>query len=278
MLVNLEFLKKAQRGHFAIGGFNITALETALAISEAAEELKSPVILQISEKTIDYMGLDLAFTVAKTLADRALVPISVHLDHGKNIDLVNKALDIGFPSVMVDVSKFDKDKRIPMVREIVKKAHKLNATVEAEEDAIGGKEDYIEGKIIYTDPRRAEFFVKETGCDAFAVSIGSVHGKPLPDEHLDLDLLVRISRVVKIPLVLHGASATPPKIIREAIQRGICKFNIDTDLRIAFTDGLRSALKEGELYDPRDELKVAKEKVKEKVIEKIKLFGSNGQS
>ena len=277
MLVNLNFLKKAQKEHFAIGGFNITALETALAIVEAAEEEKSPVILQISEKTIDYMSLEVAFAISKTLADKAKVPVAIHFDHGKNFPLVEQALKIGFPSVMLDVSSLGKANRIPFVKKFVKLAHRMGATVEVEEDAIGGKEDYVTGGVTLTDPKRAEQFVRETECDAFAVAIGSVHGKPMPNEHLYFDLLSEIRAEVKVPLVLHGASSTPPEKIREAIKLGICKFNIDTDLRVAFTNGLRKALKEGDLYDPRDELTVAKDEVKKVVKEKIKLFGSSGK-
>ncbi len=278
MLVNLKkILEKADKEHYAIGGFNITTLETALGIIQAAEEEKSPVILQISEKTIDYMGLDLAAAIAKTLADRASVPVAVHFDHGRNFDLVKQSIDFGFSSVMLDVSKIEKDERISFVKNFVTMAHKHQVTVEAEEDIIGGKEDYIDGKHWhFTDPKRAAQFVKETNLDCFAVSIGNSHGKPQPHEEFDLDLLTKINDAVPVPLVLHGASSTPDKLIREAISRGVCKINIDTDLRIAFTDELRETLHDDQkMYDPRDELKPSIEQVKETVIKKIRLFGSD---
>lgn len=279
MLVNLKkILWDADQEHYAVGGFNITSLETALGIIEAAEAEQSPVILQISEKTIDYMGLDLAYAISKTLADRTALPICVHFDHGRNFPLVEEAIKIGFPSVMIDASKMDQEERIPFVKDFVQKAHRQQVSVEAEEDVIGGREDYIEGKgWRFTDPKRAAVFVKETNLDCFAVSIGNSHGKALADEDFDLDLLTDINNAVDVPLVLHGASSTPDKLIREAIARGVCKINIDTDLRVAFSDQLRETLNDKDLYDPRDELKPSIKEVKEVVIAKIRLFGSNGK-
>lgn len=280
MLVNMKkMLAEADTGRYAIGGFNITALETALGIIEAAQIEKSPVILQISEKTIEYMGLDLAFAVAKVLADRASIPIAIHFDHGRNFPLVTKALEIGFTSAMLDVSKLPVGERIPFVKKFVEDAHKRHVTIEAEEDVIGGKEDYEAGQgWRFTDPKRAAIFVKETNVDCFAVSIGNTHGKPLPDEKFDLELLAAINQTVSVPLVLHGASSMPDRLIREAIANGVCKINIDTDLRIAFTDELRETLDNEKVYDPRDELKPSIAEVKDKVIEKIRLFGSNGKT
>ncbi len=280
MLVNIKkMLAHADEKHYAIGGFNITSLETAMAIIAAAEEEHSPVILQISEKTIDYMGLDLAFAIAKTLVDRVEVPVAIHFDHGRNFPMCEDAIKIGFSSIMLDVSKMPVAERIPFISDFVKRAHRRGVTVEVEEDMIGGREDYIKGQSgHFTDPKRAAELVAQTGMDAFAVSIGSVHGKPLPNEHLDLDLLAEINRVVTVPLVLHGASSTPEPIIREAISRGVCKINIDTDLRLAFTRELRRTLKDTDVFDPRDELAPTKEEVKAVVIEKIRLFGSNGQA
>lgn len=280
MLVNLKhMLQKADDGHYAIGGFNITSLETALAIIEAAEQEKSPVILQVSEKTIEYMGLDVAFAIAKTLADRAPVPVAIHFDHGRNFPLVGQAIEIGFTSIMLDVSHLHERERIPFVKEFVKKAHRRSVTVEVEEDVIGGKEDYIDGKHWhYTDPERAAIFAKETLCDAFAVSIGNSHGKPQPHEAFDLKLLSAINQAVSVPLVLHGASSTPDHLIRDAISRGVCKINIDTDLRLAFTKELRHNLAEHEdMYDPRDELAPTIAEVKDAVVDKIRLFGSNNK-
>ncbi|MEK7548549.1 MAG: class II fructose-bisphosphate aldolase [Patescibacteria group bacterium] len=280
MLVNLQaVLEPAVKGRYAVGGFNITGLETALAIAEAAEREKSPVIFQISAKTIDYMGLDLAAAIGLTLANRLKVPAVVHLDHGTDLELAEQALKGGFSSIMLDVSRVPVKERIPIVRDFVQRAKKKNVSVEAEEDAIGGREDYVIGdRSHFTEPKRASEFVRLTGCAAYAVSIGSTHGQPLPNEKLDLELLSEIARSVPVPLVLHGASSTPITIIREAISRGISKINIDTDLRLAFTGQLRRTLRNDDLIDPRDELKPAREEVCRVVREKMRLFGSSGQA
>jgi len=180
---------------------------------------------------------------------------------------------------MLDVSKMERGDRISFVKEFVVKAHRRKITVEAEEDQIGGREDYVDGnRGHFTDPKRAYQFVKETDVDCFAVSIGSTHGKPLPNEKLDLDLLKEIDEAVDVPLVLHGASSTDEDVIRQAIKLGICKINIDTDLRLAFTRELRRTLKDPDIYDPRDELKPSREEVQEEVVRHMQLFGSSGQA
>lgn len=281
MLVNLrQILSRAQAERYAVGGFNMTTLESAQAIVEAAASENSPVILQISEKTIEYMGLPLAFAVARTCAESVTVPVVIHFDHGKNWPLLESALKIGFSSIMIDASKTPINQRILLVKDFVNKAHRSGATVEAEEDVIGGVEDYVDGEgWQLTDPKRASKFVSETRCDAFAVSIGSSHGKPLPNEKLDFELLKQIRSVVKVPLVLHGASSTPQEVIREVIAQGIVKINIDTDLRLAFSSQLRTTLgADDEVYDPREYLSSAREAVKEAVVAKIRLFGSNNKA
>jgi fructose-bisphosphate aldolase class II len=280
MLVNTgRILLAAQAGRYAVGGFNITSLESALGIIAGAEAEKSPVILQVSEKTVDYMSLEVAYAIARALADKSPLPVAVHLDHGKNFELAERALRQGFSSIMLDVSKLPLAERIPKVRAFVTKAHKNGATVEAEEDIIGGREDYVQGDHGHlTNPKRAKVFVAESGCDSFAVSIGESHGKPVPGEKLDLELLSEIRAAVTVPLVLHGASSTDPQIIREAVSRGICKINIDTDLRLAFTRQLRETLKEPDIYDPRDELRPGIGEITDVVREKIRLFGSSGKA
>ena len=280
MLVNLsQILQKADEGNYAIGGFNITTLESAMAIVEAGEQEQSPIILQISEKTIDYMGLDLAFAIAKTLADRADIPVAIHFDHGRNFELVQKAMEIGFSSIMLDVSQLARDERIPFVKDFTARAHHRSVTVEAEEDQIGGREDYVDGnRGHFTDPKRATQFVSQNDVDCFAVSIGSTHGKPLPNEKLDLDLLKEIDKAVDVPLVLHGASSTDENVIRQAIKLGICKINIDTDLRLAFTRELRRTLKDPDIYDPREELAPSRDEIRAEVRRHIRLFGSNNKA
>jgi len=280
MLVNSKkLLKQARAEQFAVGAFNITSLETALGIIAAAEEEKSPVILAISEKTIDYMGLEVVYAISRSLADKATVPVTIHFDHGRNFPLVWRAVEIGFSSVMLDVSKMDTNKRIPFVKKFAERCHVRNVSVEVEEDVIGGVEDYIKGNDkAKTDPDRAELFAQKTGCDVFAVSIGNRHGKAMPNETLDVELLTKIAEKVSLPLVLHGASSTDPKLTRQVISKGVAKINIDTDLRLAFEKSVRGTLHDTKLYDPRDILKPSIEAVKKTVVEKIRLFGSNNKA
>jgi fructose-bisphosphate aldolase class II len=181
---------------------------------------------------------------------------------------------------MLDVSHVAENERIKFVKDFVTMAHKKRVTVEVEEDIIGGREDFETGHHWrFTDPKRAQQFTELTGVDCFAISIGNTHGKPLPNETFDLPLISEINNVVKVPLVLHGASSTPDHLIREAISRGVCKINIDTDLRMAFSTELRRELKTDEdVYDPRDILTPTVEAVKETVIKKIRLFGSDGKA
>jgi fructose-bisphosphate aldolase class II len=202
----------------------------------------------------------------------------VHFDHGRNFPLVRQAIDAGFTSAMLDVSHVEEHERIKFVKDFVKMAHRRRVTIEVEEDIIGGREDYESGHgWKFTDPKRARQFTEATSVDCYAVSIGNTHGKPLPHETFDLGLISQINEVVTVPLVLHGASSTPDNLIREAISRGICKINIDTDLRMSFNKELRHTLKvDDDIYDPRDILTPTIAAVKETVITKMRLFGSSG--
>lgn len=281
MFVTLnEILPEARKKGYAVGAFNTANLEITQAIIEAAQEEKSPVIIQTSEKAIEYAGLDVLFGMIKAVAAHVDVPVVIHLDHGKTLDLINQVIEIGYTSVMIDASQFAEEERPKVAAEVTKKAHAKGLSVEGERDKLRGTEDDVkgaEGKM--TDPLEAKQFVEKTGVDAFAVSIGNAHGKPLPDERLDLDLLERIAEAVSVPLTLHGASSTPKEMIKQAISLGIAKINIDTDLRISFTGALREVLSNHpEIYDPREELGPAREAVKNMVKEKMRLFGSSGRA
>jgi fructose-bisphosphate aldolase class II len=281
MLVTLrEILPRARREGYAVGAFNTANMEITQAIIEAAEEERSPVIIQTSEKAIEYAGLGVLFGMIKTLAMSTRVPIVIHLDHGKTISVIDEVMEAGYTSVMIDASQVPEEERIKVAKEVAAKAHAKGLSVEGERDQLRGKEDDVkgaEGKL--TEPDEAFRFVKETGIDAFAVSIGNAHGKPLPNEQLDLNRLGRIAERVDIPLTLHGASSTPEPLIKKAISLGVAKINIDTDLRVAFTGALRDILSNHpEIYDPREELGPAREAVKQMVREKMKVFGSSGKA
>lgn len=305
MLVNLNsLLPQARKNGCAIGAFNFNDMEFLQAILEAAQELKSPVILQTSEKAIEYMGLDYLYAMAVPAAKKAPVPVVLHLDHGKDLILIKKIIQDGYyTSVMFDGSTLPDGENIKKTQEIVKLAHQKNISVEAELGLLKGIEDKITSTKCYlTDPKQAAEFVKKTNCDALAVAIGTSHGayKFKGKPKLDLKRLKQIAELVKIPLVLHGASRVSPKLlaklkkncrqlkdcdrlagargvpnaqIKKAVKLGIVKINIDTDLRLAFTAAERKVLlTDKKAVDPREYLGAGREAVKNVVKEKIKLF------
>ncbi len=311
MLVTLKkVLQKAQKEHYAVGAFNVNNLEILQGIIRAAEKMHSPVIFQTSEGAIQYAGLEYLFGLMQ-IASKVKIPVVIHLDHGKNIELIKKCIKIGYSSVMFDGSSLPLSENVALSQEIVRLASKYGASVEAEIGVLRGIEDFIQvpkQRAYLTDPKDAEEFVHLTKCDALAVAIGTSHGayKFKGESKLDFTRLHEIQKRVKIPLVLHGASGIPHNIvsyaqkhcktlhscarlegahgvsniaIRNAIRMGICKINIDTDLRIAFTGGVLNTLFENKkVFDPRIYLGKGQELVQEVVEEKMRLFGSAGKA
>lgn len=276
MLVTLnKVLRIAQEQKFAVGAFNVYNLESVQAVISAAEKMKAPVIVQTSEKAIAYAGIAELAGLIKTRAKESPVPVVFHLDHGRTHDLLYDCLEHGYTSVMFDGSHLPYKDNIHWTKEVVRRAHRKGISVEAEIGTVGGVEDDVSAEEGLTDPVTAAEFARETHCDALAIGIGNNHGKPKKGERLHLDVLARIRQTVHTPLVLHGASSTPDDKIKEAIRLGITKINIDTDLRVAFSEAERAVLeKDKEIYDPRAILTPAKEAMEETVMQKIALFGS----
>jgi len=302
MLVNLNhILPKARKSHYAVGHFNTSNLEITQAIISAAEELNAPVIIGISEKAITYAGLRQISEIVRSLAEKSKIPVVLHLDHGPSFELARECIYAGFTSVMIDVSHLPYRENLKITRKVVQYAHKRNVSVEAEIGRLAGIEDDIKikkGDAIYTDPAEAKRFARESKCDALAIAIGTSHGayKFKGTPRLRIDVLKEIADEVKIPLVLHGASGVkqrwvnyvnsfggkiehakgvPDKLIKEAVKNGIAKINVDTDIRIAFTAGIREYLVRNPAdFDPRKILGAGRDKVREIVSEKIKLFSS----
>lgn len=301
---NLELQKKAKEGGYAIPAFNTSNLEITQAIIEVAEEMRSPVIIATSPSAMKYAGAKEISAIVHSLATEASIPVSFHLDHGKDLETVISALRYGWTSVMIDGSHLSLEENIAITKEVVRIAHSIGVSVEAELGRIGGKEDLVsvsEREATFTDPDEAVSFVEETGCDTLAVAIGTSHGayKFKGEPKLDFDRLSEIASKVAAPLVLHGASSVVPELvekaerygatlgkpkgvpekdIKEAVRRGITKVNIDTDIRLAFTAGIRELLaKNPDVFDPRKILKSAKEEIKRVVASKIELLGSGGR-
>lgn len=267
MLVNLkDLLKRAYQRKVAIGAFNAYNLETVKAIIEAAESLNAPVIVETTPKAIRYADLRYLSNLIKNIASDVKIPVVLHLDHGLSIEMVEDCLEAGYTSIMIDGSHLPFLENVALTKRAVELASKKGIPVEGE---LGTITEHLR----FTNPEEVPEFVRRTGVSSLAISFGSSHGHA-PKEELNLGLLSKIKRKTSIPLVLHGASGVSDVDIKGAIQRGIAKVNVDTDLRIAFTNGIQEALKERQFIDPRDYLNNAKESVKKIVEEKILLFGS----
>ena len=280
MIVNLKpLLLKAQKEGYAVGAFNTNNMEITKAIITAAEELNSPVIVSISEGGLTYGGEVLVEQV-KYLARKSSIPVVVHLDHGKSLEIINKAIKAGFSSVMLDASAFTFEKNLSLTQAAVKIAKKKRISIEAELGTIGGsKSGEKSASIIYPSLEQVKLFVKKAKVDALALGLGTSHGIPVPHEHVEQKLLQEVSKNIKTPIVLHGASNLPKAVIRQAIRNGVVKINIDTELRQAFTESIRKFLGENKKeIDPRKYLIVAQTSVKQVVKDKIKLFGSDNKA
>jgi fructose-bisphosphate aldolase class II len=303
LVTNRDLLLPARQKAYAVGAFNINNLESLLAVAEAAVEEKSPVIVAVTPSAIKYAGLAYLAKIAKTAAETALVPMSLHLDHGENFETASKCIEAGFTSVMIDGSFLKFEENVALTKRVVDFAHSKGVTVEAELGRLAGVEESTveEREAVLTDPSAAKEFVEKTGVDALAVAIGTSHGayKFKAEPKLDFERLKFIKEKVDVPLVLHGASSVPQWIIekavkygaelagakgipedniKKAISLGIAKINIDTDLRLAFTATIREFLANSpKEFDPRKILGSAKEAMKEVVKGKMRLFGSSGK-
>ena len=275
-----ELLLKAQKENYAVGAFNVENMEMVQAVIEAAEELQSPVIMQTTPSTLKYADADYFYANVATAAKKASVPVVLHLDHGSSFELAMKVFRAGYTSIMIDGSHSVFEENIEITKAVVEVCHPANVPVEAELGKVGGKEDDLDGGAGgYTDPAEAAEFVERTGVDFLAVAIGTAHGVYKGIPKLDLERLSEIREAVSVPLVLHGTSGVPDDTVKECIKRGICKVNYATDLRIAFTEGVKSVLEEKpETIDPKKYNAMGRENVKKYVMEKILVCGSKNRA
>ncbi|PHV72134.1 fructose-1,6-bisphosphate aldolase, class II [Sporanaerobium hydrogeniformans] len=279
LVTSEQILKAAQEGGYAIGAFNVENMEMVQAAVEAAEELRAPIMLQTTSSTVRYASVEQFYANAKAMADKASVPVVMHLDHGDSFELAMQALRAGYTSIMIDGSHYSFEENIALTKRVVDAARPNAIPVEAELGKVGGKEDDLEVKDAgYTDPLEAKEFVERTGVDSLAVAIGTAHGFYSGTPKLDIDRLSEIRKVINIPLVLHGASGLSDEDVIECIKRGICKVNFATELRVAFSEGVKSVLaKNPETFDPKAYLKVGRSNVKELVKNRIKVCGCQGK-
>ncbi len=304
LVTNKEIMSTAAAKGYAIGAFNINNLEILQAVIEATVEEKSPAIIAVTPSASKYGGLEYLSCLVRTAAKSISQPVSLHLDHGTDIEIVKQCISAGFTSVMIDASHLNFEENVSTTKKVVDLAHPKGVSVEAELGRLAGiEESKVEEKeAILTDPNAAMDFVKRTGVDALAVAIGTSHGayKFKMEPKLDFERLDAIRKRVDVLLVLHGASSVPQWIIqkaqkygaeltgakgipedhiKKAISLGISKINIDTDLRLAFTGAVREVLATSpKEFDPRKILGPAKNAIKEVVKQKMQLFGSSGRT
>lgn len=269
-----EMLKKAQQGKYAVGAFNAENMEMVQAIVAAAEAEHAPVIIQTTPGTLKYADAMIFAGQASRLAAAASVPVALHLDHGNSFELAEYCVRQGYTSVMIDGSLLPFEENVALSRRVVEMAG--DTPVEAELGTVGGKEDSHEASMSYTDPAQAEEFVRRTGVYSFAPAIGTAHGVYKSTPKIDLERLSEIAARVDAPLVLHGTSGVPDETVRACIERGICKVNYATDLRITFTNAVKAYIAENpNAFDPKKYLGAARADVTERVRELIRVCGSN---
>lgn len=276
LVTTKKMLLEAQKNHYAVGAFNVENMEMVQAVIAAAEEMHSPIIIQTTPSTLKYASPELYLANVKALANKAEVPIAIHLDHGNSFELAMQTFRCGYTSIMIDGSQKPFEENIALTSAVVRAAHAANISVEAELGSVGGKEDSLDnGEDGYTDPSKAKEFVERSGCDSLAVAIGTAHGVYKHAPKLDLNRLSAIREVVDIPLVLHGTSGVDDEVVKECVQRGICKVNYATDLRIAYTRGVKEVLAENpDTIDPKKYGARGREYVKQYVMEKMQVVGS----
>lgn len=274
-----DILLQAQRGGYAVGAFNVENMEMAQAVIRAAAELSAPVILQTTPSTLRYASAKTFSAIVTQLAAQAPVPVALHLDHGSSFEMARQALEAGYSSVMIDGSKEAFERNIQLTRQVVEAAKKYPVPVEAELGKVGGKEDDLEAESdAYTDPEQARIFVEQTGVDSLAIAIGTAHGVYQGEPKLDVGRLREIREVVTIPLVLHGASGLSDDSVKECIRAGICKVNFATELRIAYSNGVKETLEDiPETFDPKIYGKNGRERVKNLVKDRMMTCGCQGK-
>lgn len=298
LVTTKEMFEKSMKEGYAIGAFNVNNMEIIQAIVDAAQEEKSPVILQASSSAIKYARPNYLKRMVEAAVEETDIPIALHLDHGPDFETCKQCIDNGFTSVMIDGSKYDFEENVALTKKVVEYAHPRGVVVEAELGKLAGVEDDVnvaDSDAKYTDPEQAREFVERTGCDSLAIAIGTSHGayKFKGDAKLRFDILTQIKeKIPNTPIVLHGASTVIPELVEQcnkyggdipgakgvpdemlnqASKLGVSKINVDTDLRLAMTASIRKVFaEEPSAFDPRKYLTPARETIKQTVKHKIR--------
>ena len=279
LTTTVSMLRKAQEQGFAVGAFNVENMEMAQAIISAAEELGAPVILQTTPSTVSYAGTGMYAAMVAALAQEASVPVAMHLDHGDSFALCAQALRSGYTSVMIDGSKLPLEENIALTYKVSEMCAAVGVPVEGEIGRVGGKEDDLESDGGYTIPEEAVRFEKESGLFSMAVGVGTAHGFYKEKPQLNKELITTLRGMLQAPMVLHGASGLSDEDVKDCIRRGICKVNFATELRAAYTEGVKAVLAENpKTFDPKAYGKEARQRVKSLVMERMLVCGCDGKA
>lgn len=279
LTTTVSMLRNAQEQGFAVGAFNVENMEMAQAIISAAEELRAPVILQTTPSTVRYAGTGMYAAMVAALAQEASVPVAMHLDHGDSFALCAQALRSGYTSVMIDGSKLPLEENIALTYKVSEMCAAVGVPVEGEIGRVGGKEDDLESDGGYTIPEEAVCFEKESGLFSMAVGVGTAHGFYKEKPQLNKELITTLRGMLQAPMVLHGASGLSDEDVKDCIRRGICKVNFATELRAAYTEGVKAVLAENpKTFDPKAYGKEARQRVKALVMERMLVCGCDGKA
>ena len=279
LTTTVSMLRKAQEQGFAVGAFNVENMEMAQAIISAAEELCAPVILQTTPSTVRYAGTGMYAAMVAALAQEATVPVAMHLDHGDSFALCAQALRSGYTSVMIDGSKLPLEENIALTYKVSEMCAAVGVPVEGEIGRVGGKEDDLESDGGYTIPEEAVRFEKESGLFSMAVGVGTAHGFYKEKPQLNKELITTLRGMLQAPMVLHGASGLSDEDVKDCIRRGICKVNFATELRAAYTEGVKAVLAENpKTCEPKAYGKEARQRVKALVMERMLVCGCDGKA
>ena len=282
LVTGRELLQDAHKKGYAVPAFNVVNMEMLQAVIAAAEAEKSPVLVQTTEGGLKYAGMGYLSMMIRYAAENASVPVALHLDHGTTFETAIQCIRNGWTSVMIDGSHHSLEENIALTKSVVDVAHACGVSVEAELGRLGGVEDNIvvdEKDAMHTNPDEAKQFVEETNVDYLAIAIGTAHGKYKGVPVLDFERLATIKKMLDMPIVLHGASGVAEDDIKKAISLGVNKINIDTDLRVAFTDAVKGVFaKSPDEFDLRKICGPGRDAVQEACAAKMRLFGSSGKA
>jgi len=281
LVTSKQIILDAQRGGYAVPAFNVENMEMAMAVIKTAAEMKSPVLIQTTSSTVKYATTKTYAAVVRALAEAVDTPVAMHLDHGNSFELACKAIKDGYTSIMIDGSHYSFEENVALTKSVVEVGKACGIPIEGELGKVGGKEDDLDGGDgdKNTNPEEAAEFVKRTGVDFLAIAIGTAHGLYKGTPNIDVDRIKEVKKLVDVPLVLHGTTGVDGEIVKRCVKAGMCKVNYATELRIAYTDGVKEALKEdSSIYDPKAYGRVAMKKVEEVVRKNIGLCFSGNKA